>query len=140
MTTTTLKTKPANKATKTNKTDKTDKTNKIKKGLTKRVDTFHCCFCSRDVHTLLHQSTKEGTPYKTNQRKGQPTPLIYKTAKNEAICERCVGTYMVALANGGNAIIGFERGEGKYYTAHQHLVAVSQDILELDLYTHGIQI
>lgn len=96
----------------------------------KRVDTYHCCFCSRDVHTLLHQSTKEGTPYKTGQAKGKPTPLIYKTAKNEAICERCSGTHMVALANGGRGIIGFERGEGKYYVALPYLQEISQDIVD----------
>jgi hypothetical protein len=39
---------------------------------------------------------------------------------------------MIALANRGKPIIGYERGEGKYYVALKHLETISQDMVDLD--------
>lgn len=107
-------------------------TNKTTRPTQKQIEAYHCCFCSRDVHTLLHQSTKEGAPRITKQRSGHPTSLMYQTAKKEAICERCAGTHMMALSNGGKPVIGYERGEGKYYVAHRILQTLGQDIIEVE--------
>src|SRR5690606_5008035 len=93
---------------------------------------YHCCYCSRDVHTLLHHSTKEGTAHKQKQRVGYPTPLLYTTAKRKAICERCTATHMVALGNGSKPVIGYDRGDGKYYVAPSLLATISQDIVDID--------
>lgn len=96
------------------------------------IERLHCCYCSRDVHTLLHHSTKEGVPHQQKQRLGYPTPLLYATVKNEAICERCVGTYMLGINNGGKPVVGFERGNGQYMVSHRYANVLGQEIVDLD--------
>lgn len=115
----------------TTKTKTTNNT-KVAKKRRMRADSYHCCYCSRDVHTLLHHSTKEGTAHKQKQRVGYPTPLVYITAKREAICERCAATHMLALGNGSKPVIGYDRGSGKYYVAPSLLENIGQDIVDLD--------
>ena len=97
-----------------------------------KADTYHCCYCGRDAHTLLYSSTKGGMTVEKKQAVGYPVPLIYVTAKHQAICERCTSTHMIALGNGGQPVIGYDRGNKRYSVAYNMLKNIGQDIIDLD--------